>query len=87
MEDIIQYKGYKMRADHFVQQIEIHNFKCFERLQVQGFGQVNLIGGDNNIGKTAFMETCYLNGMAKDIGSFLGALANIVTFERMHRGV
>ncbi len=46
---------------HFIKNIEIKNFKCFEDFKADGFGQVNLIGGKNNVGKTAFMEACYLS--------------------------
>jgi len=51
--------------EHFIKEIEIKNFKCFENFQAEGFGRVNLIGGKNNVGKTAFMEACYLiNGLS-----------------------
>jgi AAA15 family ATPase/GTPase len=47
-------------SEHFIREIEIKNFKCFEDFKAEGFGRVNLIGGKNNVGKTAFMEACYL---------------------------
>ncbi len=47
-------------SEHFIKNIEIKNFKCFEDFKAEGFGRVNLIGGKNNVGKTAFMEACYL---------------------------
>ncbi len=47
-------------SDHFIKNIEIKNFKCFEDFKAEGFGRVNLIGGKNNVGKTAFMEACYI---------------------------
>ena len=46
--------------EHFIKNIEIKKFKCFEDFKAEGFGRVNLIGGKNNVGKTAFMEACYL---------------------------
>ncbi|MFK5975427.1 MAG: AAA family ATPase [Sulfurovum sp.] len=46
--------------EHFIKDIEIKNFKCFKDFKAEGFGRVNLIGGKNNVGKTAFMEACYL---------------------------
>ena len=46
---------------HFIKDIEIKNFKCFKDFKADGFGRVNLIGGKNNVGKTAFMEACYIN--------------------------
>jgi len=43
-----------------IQNLEITNFKCFKDLKVSGIGQVNLIGGKNNVGKTAFLEAVEL---------------------------
>ncbi len=45
----------------FIEQIEIKQFKCFKNFKADGFGRVNLIGGKNNVGKTAFMEACLLS--------------------------
>jgi len=47
-------------SEHFIKNIEIKHFKCFENFKAEGFGRVNLIGGKNNVGKTAFMEACYI---------------------------
>ena len=47
--------------EHFIKNIEIDNFKCFNGFKAEGFKRVNLIGGKNNVGKTAFMEACYIN--------------------------
>ncbi len=47
-------------SEHFIKNIEIKNFKCFKDFKAEGFGRVNLIGGKNNVGKTAFMEACLL---------------------------
>jgi len=47
-------------SNHFIKNIEIKNFKCFKDFKAEGFGRVNLISGQNNVGKTAFMEACYL---------------------------
>ncbi len=46
---------------HFITEIEIKNYKLFKDFKAKGFGRVNLIGGKNNVGKTAFMEACYLS--------------------------
>jgi len=62
---------------HFIQEIHIKNFKCFDDFRAKDFGRVNLIGGKNNVGKTAFMEACYINVHAQDIKSFVHALNNI----------
>jgi AAA15 family ATPase/GTPase len=44
----------------FIDNIKIKRYKCFKDLEVNGFKRINLIGGKNNIGKTAFLEACYL---------------------------
>ncbi|MEA3499069.1 MAG: AAA family ATPase [Campylobacterota bacterium] len=46
--------------NHLLEYIEIKDFKCFKDFNAKGFKRVNLIGGKNNVGKTAFMEACYL---------------------------
>lgn len=33
-----------------------HNFRCFRDLQVKGLRRVNLIAGENNVGKSALLE-------------------------------
>lgn len=62
---------------HALKNIHIKNFKCFDNFTAEGFGQVNLIGGKNNVGKTAFLEACYVNAHAQDIKSFMTALRSI----------
>jgi AAA15 family ATPase/GTPase len=37
--------------------IKIQNFRCFENTEIQGFERINLIGGKNNAGKSALLET------------------------------
>ena len=46
---------------HFIKKVSFKNFKCFDDFKAKGFGRVNLIGGKNNVGKTAFMEACYMS--------------------------
>jgi len=59
------------KQEHFIKNIEIKNFKCFEDFKAEGFGRVNLIGGKNNVGKTAFMEACYINTGAFNLSQFV----------------
>jgi predicted ATP-dependent endonuclease of OLD family len=42
-----------------VKDIEISNYKIFENLKLQGFSQINLIGGLNNTGKTSLLEAIF----------------------------
>jgi hypothetical protein len=43
-----------------VKSIEIKNFKCFKELKVEDLGRITLLGGRNNVGKTAFLEALFL---------------------------
>jgi hypothetical protein len=43
-----------------IENLTITNFKCFKHLEVMNIGRVNLIGGKNNVGKTAFLEAVEL---------------------------
>ena len=62
---------------HFIKEIEIKNYKCFNNFKADGFDRVNLIGGKNNVGKTAFMEAVYVNSHAQNLQTFLYALLKI----------
>ncbi len=65
--------------EHFIKNIEIKNFKCFEDFKAEGFGRVNLIGGKNNVGKTAFMEALFLtHNLSKGSAAFFASLITIV---------
>ncbi|WP_353570285.1 AAA family ATPase [Candidatus Albibeggiatoa sp. nov. BB20] len=63
--------------NHLLEYIEIKNFKCFDDFKAEGFKRVNLIGGKNNVGKTALMEACYINIYAQEVKSFLFSLVRI----------
>jgi len=58
-------------SEHFIKNIEIRNFKCFEDFKAEGFGRVNLIGGKNNVGKTAFMEAVYISNSKKNLKNII----------------
>ncbi len=65
-------------SEHFIKNIEIKNFKLFKDFKAEGFGRVNLIGGKNNVGKTAFMEAVFLTTQLKeDVQHIFSALLNI----------
>lgn len=40
--------------------LHIKNFRCFEDLQIESLGRVNLIVGKNNSGKSSLLEAVYL---------------------------
>ena len=59
--------------EHFLTEIEIKQFKCFTDFKASGFKRVNLIGGKNNIGKTAFIEACYINVYSSNVNTIIAA--------------
>ena len=61
-------------GEHFIKEIEIKNYKLFKDFKAEGFGRVNLIGGKNNVGKTAFMEACRINIYGTNVANFIQAL-------------
>ena len=66
-----------MSQEHFIKNIEIKNFKLFKDFKAEGFGRVNLIGGKNNVGKTAFMEAVFINGISDNIEHLIFSLYEI----------
>ena len=40
--------------------LEIRNFRCFRYLRIERLSRVNLIVGENNIGKTSLLEALWL---------------------------
>ncbi|HEY9703347.1 MAG TPA: AAA family ATPase, partial [Allocoleopsis sp.] len=46
-----------------LKQIYIENFRCLEKTTIKGFSNINLIGGKNNIGKTALLEALLIYSM------------------------
>ena len=57
--------------EHFLTEIEIKQFKCFTDFKASGFKRVNLIGGKNNVGKTAFLEACCINVSSINVNSMI----------------
>jgi AAA15 family ATPase/GTPase len=46
-----------------IEDIEITNFRCFDRLKVSGCKRINLISGKNNVGKTTLLEAIFLSSI------------------------
>jgi AAA15 family ATPase/GTPase len=67
--------------EHFLTDIEIKQYKCFKDFKSSGFKRVNLIGGKNNIGKTAFMEACIINVYSINVNTMITAI-HTVKFSR-----
>ena len=43
-----------------ITEVLIKNFKCFKQLTLPDLGRITLIGGKNNVGKTALLEALFL---------------------------
>lgn len=53
-------------TEHFVGYIKIKHYKCFDDFSAEGFKRVNLIGGRNNVGKTALMEALFVSAGSRN---------------------
>ena len=62
---------------HFLEWITVEEFKCFSNFHAEGFKRVNLIGGKNNVGKTALMEAMYINVCSASVETMTTAIRNI----------
>jgi len=62
---------------HFIENINLIDYKIFKNFTAQDFEQVNLIGGCNNVGKTAFIEACYINLKGHNINSLISAIFSV----------
>jgi hypothetical protein len=49
-------------SDHnMIEQVNIHNFRCFQQIEVVDLKPVNLIVGKNSSGKSAFQEAIFIS--------------------------
>ena len=66
-----------------IKNIKIENFRGFDKLEISNFGQINLIVGRNNCGKSSLLESIFLSiGMSNPLlPRFLGVnIKNEFTF-------
>jgi hypothetical protein len=62
-----------MNGESHYTRFSIQNFKQFEKLEITNLGQINLIVGDNNVGKTSVLE------------ALLVETEPMVSIKRLHR--
>lgn len=62
---------------HFLKHINCVSYKSFKDFKVDNLKRINLIGGKNNIGKTALIEACYINLVSKNISLLMSALHGV----------
>ncbi len=63
-----------------IKNITIENFKCFDYLSVEGFSKINIILGDNNVGKTSFLEALLFDENATQT---LSNLQGVLEFKKL----
>ena len=68
-------------SKHLLKHINIEDYKCFNNFKAEGFARVNLIGGKNNVGKTAFMEAVFINLYSCDVNTLFTSVYGM-TFTR-----
>lgn len=56
--------------------ITIENYRLFEKFQIEGLNQINLLVGANNSGKSSLLETLYLLTSYEDPAVLLNILEN-----------
>jgi AAA15 family ATPase/GTPase len=61
-----------------INDVDIQNYKCFERLTINGCRRINVIVGDNGSGKTSLLEAMFLA---------LGGTTELVIRFRQNRGL
>jgi AAA15 family ATPase/GTPase len=67
--------------EHQLLEITINNFKAFYDFKIEGLTQINLISGKNNVGKTTFLESCYLNLVSNDIEHYISYFVKLRNLE------
>ncbi|RKZ83117.1 MAG: ATP-binding protein [Candidatus Parabeggiatoa sp. nov. 1] len=70
---------------HFIKNIAIANFKCFQKLQLDGMESVNLFGGKNNVGKTAFLEAVELLVSSNETYDLAVNIYNLLTRRQLNQ--
>jgi len=71
--------------NHFIKNITIENFKCFQNLHLEGMENVNLIGGKNNVGKTAFLEAVELLVSSNEAYQLAVNIYNLLTRRQLNQ--
>jgi predicted ATPase len=52
-----------------IRTVDIRRFRCFERLRIEDCARINVIVGDNGVGKTSLLEALFLAlGSSAEIG-------------------
>jgi len=57
-----------------INDVEIFNFKCFESLYLPELSRMNIVGGENNVGKTTLLEAMFIFHDRHTPGMFLNTV-------------
>lgn len=58
--------------------LQVKNYRCLQDFSVEGLAQINLIVGENNIGKTSLLEAIYLLSHHDDLAGASASLFEIL---------
>ena len=56
-----------------IEEITIQNFRCFEDFHITGLKRINLITGDNNVGKTSLLEALWVHSSPSNPNTLIRA--------------
>jgi AAA15 family ATPase/GTPase len=70
-----------LALEHKLIELTISNFKTFYDFKIEGLTQINLISGKNNVGKTTFLESCYINLVSNDIEHYISYFVKLRNLE------
>jgi len=71
--------------DNKISTIKVQKFKLFDELEIDNIKRVNLIGGKNNLGKTALLEAISLSASSVDFNNLLIAIKSVL--QRRHNTI
>lgn len=72
VEEIKKIKTEKLEL--ILDSLEIKGYRCFEHLTIEKLGRVNLIVGENNVGKTALLEALWIYATRGKMATLINSL-------------
>lgn len=64
----------KSNSDKHLTYFKVENFKCFDSIELEDIGSINIITGDNNIGKSSLLEALLFDDDISVFNEDLGLL-------------
>jgi AAA15 family ATPase/GTPase len=69
-----------MTGENHLTYFKVQNFKRFKELEVKDIGQFNLVLGDNNVGKTSFLEALLSFSSKESVDNYISFLYSALRF-------